>query len=154
MKKYKFKATIHPGIGGGAAVAFPYDVEKEFGVKGNVPVKATFDGIPYSGSLMKCGVPSHMLGVLKSIRTQIGKNPGDQVNVVVWKDEDARVIETPADLARLLKERGLLAAFEKMSYTHRKEYCRWITEAKKEETRKTRVAKAADMLARNVKTPA
>jgi hypothetical protein len=154
MKKYKFKATIQAGIGGGAAVAFPYDVEKEFGVKGNVHVKATFDGIPYSGSLMKCGVPSHMLGVLKSIRTQIGKNPGDQVNVVVWKDVDARVFETPADLARLLKERGLLAAFEKMSYTHRKEYCRWITEAKKEETRKTRVAKAADMLARNVKTPA
>ncbi len=154
MKKYKFKATIQAGIGGGAAVAFPFDVEKEFGVKGNVPVKATFDGIPYSGSLMKCGVPSHMLGVLKSIRTQIGKNPGDQVNVVVWKDEDARVIETPADLARLLKERGLLAAFEKMSYTHRKEYCRWITEAKKEETRKNRVAKAADMLASNVKTPA
>jgi len=154
MKKYKFKATIQAGIGGGAAVAFPYDVEKEFGVKGNVPVKATFDGIPDAGSLMKCGVPSHMLGVLKSIRTQIGKNPGDQVNVVVWKDVDARVFETPADLARLLKERGLLAAFEKMSYTHRKEYCRWITEAKKEETRKTRVAKAADMLARNVKTPA
>jgi hypothetical protein len=154
MKKYKFKTTIQASLGGGAAVAFPFDVEKEFGVKGNVPVKATFDGIPYSGSLMKCGFPSHMLGILKSIRTQIGKNPGDLVNVVVWKDGEARVIETPADLARLLKERGLLAAFERLSYTHRKEYCRWITEAKKEETRKTRVAKAADMLARNVKTPA
>ena len=53
----------------------------------------------------------------------------------------------------LLKKRGLLATFEKLSCTHRKEYCRWITEAKKEETRKTRVSKAADMLARNVKTP-
>ncbi|MGO9444064.1 MAG: YdeI/OmpD-associated family protein [Thiobacillaceae bacterium] len=154
MKKYKIKATIQAGIGGGAAVAFPYDVEKEFGVKGNVPVNATFNGIPYSGSLMKCGGPAHMLGILKSIRTQIGKDSGDSVEVVVWKDEEPRVVETPADLASLLKERGLLAAFEKLSYTHRKEFCRWITEAKREETRRIRVAKAADMLSRNVKTPA
>ena len=153
MKKYKFKATIQPGIGGGAAVAFPHDVEQEFGVKGNVPVKATFDGVPYSGSLMKCGAASHMLGILKSIRTEIGKAPGDVVDVVVWKDDEARVVDTPADLESLLKERGLLATYEKLSYTHRKEYCRWITEAKKEETRKSRVSKAADMLARNVKTP-
>ena len=87
----------------------------------------------------------------RAFATQIGKDPGDQVDVVVWKDEEARVIEMPADFARLLKERGLLAAFEKLSYTHRKEYCRWITEAKKEETRKTRVAKAADMLAQQRK---
>ena len=76
MKKYKFKATIQAGMGGGAAVVFPFDVEKEFGVKGNVPVKATFDGIPYSGSLMKCGIPSHMLGVLKSIRDADRQRPG------------------------------------------------------------------------------
>ena len=106
MKKYKFKAIIQPGIGGGAAVAFPYDVEKEFGVKGNAPVKATFDGIPYSGSLMKCGGPAHMLGILKSIRTEIGKSPGDVVDVVVWKDEEARVIETPGDLARPAEKTG------------------------------------------------
>ena len=31
MKKYKFKAEIHDGRGGGAFVFFPYDVEQEFG---------------------------------------------------------------------------------------------------------------------------
>jgi hypothetical protein len=43
MKKYKFKAIIQPGIGGGAAVIFPYDVEQEFGAKARVPVKSTLD---------------------------------------------------------------------------------------------------------------
>jgi hypothetical protein len=57
--------------GGGAFVFFPYDVEKEFGTKGQVPVKATFDGVPYKGSLFKYGQPQHMLGLLKAIREEI-----------------------------------------------------------------------------------
>jgi uncharacterized protein YdeI (YjbR/CyaY-like superfamily) len=53
----------------------------------------------------------------------------------------------------MMKKEGLLAGFEKLSYTHRKEYCRWITEAKKEETRLNRMAKAVAMLRSGVKTP-
>ncbi len=41
MKKYKFKAKIEAGDGGGAYVLFPYDTEKEFATKRKVPVKAT-----------------------------------------------------------------------------------------------------------------
>jgi len=153
MKKYKFKAKIQPGIGGGAAVAFPYDVEQEFGTKANVPVKSTFDGVPYTGSLMKCGDASHMLGVLKAIRQQIGKGPGDTVEVVLWKDDAERTVEVPAEFEGLMTKEGLLDYFEALSYTHRKEYCRWITEARKEETRLRRMVKAIEMLRGGVKTP-
>jgi hypothetical protein len=52
-----------------------------------------------------------------------------------------------------MKKEGLLATFEKLSYTHRKEYCRWIAEAKKEETRSSRIAKAIEMLREGIKTP-
>ena len=62
MKKYTFKAEIQADDGGGAYVFFPLDVETEFGTKGRVAVKATFDGVPYSGSLMKYEHPQHMLG--------------------------------------------------------------------------------------------
>jgi hypothetical protein len=85
MKKYKFKAKIESGDGGGAYVLFPYDTEKEFAIKGKVPVNATFDGVPYSGSLIKYGNPLHMLGMPKTIREQIGKGPGDMIEVVVWR---------------------------------------------------------------------
>ena len=153
MKKYKFKAQIEPGLGGGAGVMFPYDVEQEFGARGNVPVKATFDGVPYTGSLMKCGSAGHMLGILKAIREQIGKGPGAVVEVVVWKDDEARTVEVPAEFQKRLKQEGLLAVFEKLSYTHKKEYCRWIAEAKKEETRLNRSEKASAMLKKGVKTP-
>ncbi len=152
MKKYRFKAQIFSRMGG-AGVLFPYSVEKEFGTKGSVPVQATFDGVAYRGSLMNCGLASHMLGVLKSIREQIGKGPGDTVEVVVWKDEEARTVEIPAEFAQRLKKEGLLKGFEKLSYTHCKEYCRWIAEAKKEQTRVARTEKAIAMLKKGVKTP-
>jgi hypothetical protein len=90
MKRYKFKAKIESGDGGGAYVLFPFDTEKEFATKGKVPVKAIFDGVPYSGSLIKYGNPLHMLGVLKSIREQIGKGPGDMIEVVVWRARTKR----------------------------------------------------------------
>src|SRR5579875_1415525 len=104
MKKYAFTASIRAaeGSSGGAYVLFPYDVEKEFGTKGRIPVKATFDGIPYTGSLMKYGQPQHMLGILKSIGEKLGKQPGDTVQVEVWKDEEVRAVETPTDLGALL----------------------------------------------------
>jgi bifunctional DNA-binding transcriptional regulator/antitoxin component of YhaV-PrlF toxin-antitoxin module len=153
MKKYKFKAKIEPGDGGGAYVLFPYDTEKEFGTKGKVPVKVTFHGVPDTGSLIKYGRPLHVLGVPKAIRQQIGNGPGDTIEVVVWKDDAVRTVEVPAPFEKLMKKEGLLPFFEKLSYTHRKEYCRWITEAKKEETRLRRLEKAIEMLEKGVKTP-
>lgn len=153
MKKYKFTAKIEAGDGGGAYVLFPYDVEKEFGVRGRLPVTATFDGVAYTGSLMKYGHPQHTLGITKAIREQIGKDPGDTVTVELCRENEIRTVEVPALLANAMKREKLLPFFESLSYTHRKEYCRWISEAKKEETRLKRVQKAVEMLKNGVKTP-
>jgi hypothetical protein len=155
MKKHKFKARIESpgGAAGGTCVFFPYNVQEEFGTKGRVPVKVTFNGAPYTGPMIKYGMPQHMLPVLKGIREQIGKGPGDTIDVVVWKDEEERVVAISAPFKALLKKEGLLAGFEKLSYTHRREYVRWIEGAKKEETRQNRVVKAVAMLKKGVKTP-
>ncbi len=153
MKTYKFKTKIEPAGGGGMCIFFPFEVEKEFGTKGRVPVKATFDGVPYSGSLIKYGAPQHMLGVLKSVREQIGKGPGDVVEVTIEKDESERRVEVPAEFEKLLKKEKVWAGFEKLSYSHKKEYVRWVTEAKREETRAARLAKSVEMLRAGVKTP-
>jgi Bacteriocin-protection, YdeI or OmpD-Associated/Domain of unknown function (DUF1905) len=153
MKRYKFKAKIEAGDGGGAYVLFPFDTEVEFATSGKVPVEATLDGVPYKASLMTCGGSRHMLGVLKAIRQQIGKGPGDMLDVEVWKDEGSRTLEVPAPFEKLLKREGLLPFFAGLSYTHRREYCRWVAEAKKEETRLKRLKKAIEMLRNGVRTP-
>jgi hypothetical protein len=155
MKTYEFEAVIqkHPELDA-AFVEFPYDVEKEFGTKGQVKVVATFDGYEYRGSLAKMGHPCHRLGLTKQVRAAIGKNPGDTVHIVLKKDEEPRVVEIPDDFGRLLDQHPTVRKyFEGLSYTHRKEYIRWITEAKKQETRDNRLQKAIEMLREQVKHP-
>ncbi len=54
----------------------------------------------------------------------------------------------PPDLAAALKKSKAAAkTFEGFSYSHRKEYIEWITEAKREETRQKRVATTIEWLA-------
>lgn len=153
MNKYTFEAQIREGRGGGAYVVFPYDAEKEFGTHGKVPVSATINGVADSGALFRMGKPHHLLGVPKGIRQQIGKAVGDSVTIVLWKDERPREVEVPAELAARMKKAGVLPFFESLSFTHRKEYCRWIADAKKDETRARRLAKALELLTKGVRTP-
>ncbi len=150
MKTYEFDAVVqkHEGIDG-AYIIFPYDVQKEFGVKGQV--KAFFDRIEYRGSLVKMGMNCHWLGITKEIRKKINKSPGDNVHVILQKDDEVRTVEIPDGFVRLLKEEGLLEVFEKMSYTHRKEYIVWISDAKKDETRRRRMEKAIEVIRKKVK---
>lgn len=81
--KFEFDAVIVKAPDMDAAyVEIPFDVKAAFG-KGRVPVNATFDGVPYRGSLVKMGTPCHIIGIRKDIRARIGKQPGDMVHIVV-----------------------------------------------------------------------
>ena len=89
MKQFEYDAVIHEDPeSGGAYVAFPWDIRQEFG-KGRVKVNATFDGIEYTGSIVNMGVRNedgsicYIIGVLKSIRKQLGKADGDTIHVVI-----------------------------------------------------------------------
>src|SRR4029077_8312019 len=94
----------------------------------------------------KYGHPLYVLGMPKAMRDRTGKGPGDTIEVAVWKDEAERIVEVPAQFENLMKKEGLLPVFKKLSYAHRKECCRWLAEAKKEETRLKRLEKAIEMI--------
>src|SRR6185436_17734965 len=151
-KKHSFTATIQNAGGGGGFVEVPFDVEAAFGSK-RPKIKALIEGAPYRGLLVRMGGPNHMLIILKGIREQIGKTFGDEVKVTVEPDTEPRVIEIPKDLMKeLKKDQEAKAFFDKLSYTHRKEYVRWVEEAKKEETRQSRIFKTIEMLRKGKKT--
>ncbi|KAF5059583.1 hypothetical protein DSECCO2_334570 [anaerobic digester metagenome] len=91
-KIYKFLTEIKkvPDIDG-AYVEVPYDIKTEFG-KGRVKVHATFDGMAYNGSVVSMGRHAdgsarYMIGVRKAIRAEIGKQPGDYVQVSICERE-------------------------------------------------------------------
>jgi Bacteriocin-protection, YdeI or OmpD-Associated/Domain of unknown function (DUF1905) len=146
MTKKSFTATIQNAGGGGAFVEIPFDVEKEFGSK-RPKVKAMIEGVSYRGTLVRMGSEHHMLLILKGIREQIGKTFGDEIKVVVEPDAEPRLIEIPKDLSKeFKKDKQAKAIFDKLSYTHRREYVRWIEEAKRAETRQNRINKTIEML--------
>ena len=144
--KQTFSATIQNAGGGGAFVEVPFDVEAVFGSK-RPRVKAMIEDIPYRGILTRMGTDYHMLIILKEIREKIGKTFGDQVRITVEPDTEPRVVEIPAELKKAFRaESEAKAFFNRLSYTHQREYVMWINEAKREETRQRRIVKAIGML--------
>ena len=89
MEKFEYDGIIHEiPDKGGAYVIFPWDIRKIFG-KGRVKVHAKFDGVPYDGSIVNIRVKDpdgnvcYIIGILKSIRTKLGKGEGDSVHIEI-----------------------------------------------------------------------
>lgn len=90
-KVYEFEAEIKKVSGiDGAYIEFPYDVRKEFG-KGRIKVHATFDGIPYNGSVVNMGIKNkdgsicYIIGIRKDIRQQMNKQPGEKIRCSIYE---------------------------------------------------------------------
>ena len=149
--KHTFTAVIQNAGGGGAFVEVPFDVEAVFGSK-KPKVKALIEGVPYRGVLVRVGTECHLLIILKGIREQIGKTFGDEVKITVEPDTEPRVVEVPVELKKLFKvEKEAKTFFEKLAYTHQREYVMWINEAKRDETRQSRILKTIEMLKKGIK---
>jgi antitoxin component of MazEF toxin-antitoxin module len=141
MAEVTFRAPVSPSDrgGGGHLVDVPPEVVEALGGKGRIPVTATFDGVPYRGSIVRMGGGA-VLGVQKAIMAEAGVSVGDTLTVVVRNDETPRQVEVPEDLAEAFGQHDTArVVFEDLSFSHRREYVRSITEAKRVDTRARRV---------------
>jgi hypothetical protein len=139
--QHKFRTRLF-GVEGmeTAALKPPFDVPATFGRKGRVPVNGTINRFPFRSSLMNMG-KGHMMVVNKELRAGAKCKAGDTVSVVMQLDEEKRTVEIPAWLKKTISaDAQASAAWQKLSFTHQKEYARAIAEAKREETREKRVA--------------
>lgn len=131
----------------------PFDVEKTFGTRARVPVRGTVNGFPFRGSLFPMG-GRHIMVVNRHLRAGAKVKGGDTASVVMERDTEPRVITPPADLARALKaNKDANALWDKLSYTHRREYVEAIEDARKPETRQRRIEKSIALLAAGKKEP-
>lgn len=88
-----------------------------------------------------------LLGVHREVRKVAGVEASQEVDVTTELDVGSRDVELPEELAAALADNTQAKmAFESMAFTHRKEYTRWVAEAKREETRKRRVEQAVVMI--------
>jgi len=110
------------------------------------PVVATVNGYSWRTTVMRMG-GEFLLGLNRAVREEAGVEAGDSVEVMLELDTAPREVELPEALANALAEDSEAhAAFDRLAYTYRKEYARWIDDAKRDETRQRRVAQAVEML--------
>lgn len=110
------------------------------------PVCATVNGYTWRTSVTRMR-GEFLLGLNREVRDAAGVAAGDTVEVALELDTAEREVEVHEALANALaRDAAAGAAFDGLAFTHRKEYARWIAEAKREETRDRRVDKALEML--------
>ena len=120
------------------------DVPSVFG-RARPPVRGTINGSPLRSTITKYGGDDYLLVINRKVREAAGVAAGDTVELELELDTKPRTVTVPKDLAAALDEKTR-AAFNSMSYTHRREYVEWIAEAKREETRRSRIAKAVELI--------
>jgi hypothetical protein len=139
--KFEAVLTSDPGGGGGTFIPIPDHVAAKLCLKGMPKIQAVIAGVPYRGSLRPMGDGTYGLGVLKSIQAGAGVGAGDRITVLLELDDAPRTVEVPPDLASVLAaDQNAAAAWEKLSYTNRKELAGAIESAKKPETRERRLS--------------
>lgn len=139
-KEFEAKLERPEGVGTWTFLAIPFNIEEAYGVKSQVRVKGTVNGVQYKSSLMPNGDGTYFLVVNKSIRDAAGVSSGDSVYVVMERDTDIREVIVPDDLKNVLEtDENTKENFEQLSYSHKKEFVDWIEQAKREETRVKRI---------------
>ncbi|HET6466243.1 MAG TPA: YdeI/OmpD-associated family protein [Nitrospiria bacterium] len=126
----------------------PFSVEEVFGTGARVPVKGTINGFPFRSSLFPMGEGRHFMMVNKEMWEGAKIREGRPVEVVLQKDTDVRTLQVPRDLKTALSQnKNARNLFEKLSFTHKREFIRWVESAKRPETRARRIRNAVTRIA-------
>jgi Bacteriocin-protection, YdeI or OmpD-Associated/Domain of unknown function (DUF1905) len=116
----------------------PFPLHEAFG-RARPPVKVTIRGHTWRTTPGVYDGVGHIV-VNRAVKSGTGVDAGDRVRVRMELDTQPRTVEVPTDLTRALnRDRTARAAFERLSFTHRREYVEWIEEAKRPETRTRRI---------------
>jgi hypothetical protein len=103
------------------------------------------NGFAFQNSLMPNGDGTHAMMVSKALQAGAKAAAGDLVSVTLAGDRSERVVIIPPELEKALcANKAAAAAFERLSYSHRKEFAEWIASAKRQETRVSRAEKSID----------
>jgi hypothetical protein len=134
----------------------PFDVRQVFGSAAQVRVKGTLGGVSFHSTLLPRGGGTHILVVNKTLRDRTAVKPGDSVQVTIEREEapveELAGVDIPEELGQALRrDPRARESFERLAPSHRKEYVRWVDEARRAETRTRRAARAVEMLLRGQK---
>lgn len=138
--------------GASTFITLPFDVKAIFG-RARCPVRVTINDHTWRTTTQVYGSDYHIV-VNADARTAAAVDAGDSVRVQVKKDDTVRTTEVPPELAvRLRTDTEAKDAFEALAPSHRREYARWVGEAKLPQTRVRRAEVAMERLKTGVRRP-
>jgi hypothetical protein len=142
----RFRATLERNGRTATGIEVPADVVDALDAGKRPPVRVTLHEHTYRTTVARMG-GRFLVPVSAEVRKVAGVSAGDELDVGIELDDAPRTVDVPADLAAALAaEPAAAQAWEKLSYTHRKEWARSVEDAKKPETRARRIAAAVDAL--------
>ena len=141
----------HPGKGGWTYARIPEIQPDKKSPFGWVKVEGNIDGVAFKGyRLQPMGKGKLFFPVKAAIRKRIGKDAGDFVKIVLYKDDTP--LEVPVILVACLRdEPGAYEKFLRRSEGEQKAFIDWIYAAKKDETRVKRIAITINKIMSNQK---
>jgi Bacteriocin-protection, YdeI or OmpD-Associated/Domain of unknown function (DUF1905) len=140
----EFRTTVVQSGKTATGLQVPDDVVAALGGGRRPPVTVTLGGYDYRTTIAPMG-GAFWIPLAAEHREAAGLVAGQEVDVRVELDTAPRETPLPEDLAAALDE-DARAFFDGLAPSHRKEWVRWVEEAKKPETRATRVGKTAEAL--------
>jgi hypothetical protein len=138
-EQLRIEAVLEPRGPAAAIVLTDDQVERLAPGKKAFPVKVTINSTSVPLRLARMG-GENLIGFSKAKRAEAGVEIGGTYRVVIERDADDRQVDVPDDLAAALRAGRATKQFDALAYSHRKEYVRRISEAKKPETRARRIA--------------
>jgi hypothetical protein len=140
-KQVRIDAVLEPRGPAAAIVLTDEQVELLGAGKKSFPVQVTINRTAVPLRLARMG-GENLIGFSKAKRAEAGVDIGGTYRVVIEHDAGNRQVEIPDDFAAALKAGRVTKHFDALAYSHRKEYVRRISEAKKPETRARRISEA------------
>jgi hypothetical protein len=142
----RLTATLEPRGPAGAFILTDEQVAVLGAGRKVFPVQVRVNGAGLALRLMRMG-GENMIGLAAAARRQASVEIGASYDIEIALDEAERTVEVPDDLsAALAADPAADKAFAALAMSHRKEYVRWVSEAKRETTRTARIAKTVEMV--------
>lgn len=142
----RFRAVIQLGGKTATGIAVPPQVVESLGSSKRPAVRVTINGYTYRSTVaVMCG--QFMLPVAAEVRERAHVAAGDEVDVDLELDTEAREVTVPPDLAdALASDPEAKRVFDALSYSRKHALATSVEGAKTTETRQRRLAKALDEL--------
>ncbi len=140
----EFRTTVVLGGKTATGLQVPDDLVEALGAGKRPPVTVTVGGYSYRTTVAPMG-GSFWVPLAAEHREAAGVQADEEVEVSVVLDTAPREVGVPEDLAAAFDD-AVRAQFDALAYSHRKEWVRWVEEAKKPETRTARIEKTVESL--------